>query len=146
MTLYKQCLMFSIEGLIGNNSNLSQDSWLNNSLILSKMKVLYHIKQPEEKTSFDILTYLKSVSNNRNIYKCLTLEILYLLNFKKKFTQKNVNRIIDNYFKIVSCNLGKKANLLTVPEQIIEDQKYVTTLALSSLYAINQFYYEEETI
>ena len=67
------------------------------------------------------------------------MQILYVLNFKKKFCQKNFNRLISNYFKITYESVRKKTNILTIPEYVINDNQYLNTLALNNLYAISEF-------
>lgn len=145
MVLYKQSLINTIDALIGENNTFSQNSWLDNSLALSKMKIFYQIRKKEE-VSFDILNYLKRLSIDKKIYTLLIAEILYLMNFKKKFSQKNIYRIVENYFSIVSFNMTKKTNILLLPDRIIDDQYYLMTLAVSSLYTINEFYNNEKQL
>ena len=55
-----------------------------------------------------------------------------------------MNRLVDNYFKIISFSITKKINKLTIPDYLIDDQNYLTTLALSNLYTISQFYHDEK--
>ena len=55
-----------------------------------------------------------------------------------------MNRLVDNYFTIIFSSIRKKINTLTIPRYLIEDQDYWTTLALSNLYTISQFYYDEQ--
>jgi hypothetical protein len=143
MFLYKQCLLNTIDALIGENNTFSQESSLDHSLVLSRMKIFYQIRQKEE-VLFDILNYLKIVSVNKKMYTLLISEILYLLNFKKNFSQKNIYRIVGNYFNIISLNINKKATLFTIPDQIIGDEHYLTTIAVSTLYTINEFYDNEK--
>jgi hypothetical protein len=143
MVLYKQSLVNTIDALIGENNTFSQDSWLDDSLVLSRMKILYQLRKKEE-VSFDLLNYLKRVSTNKKMYTLLISEILYLLNFKKKFSQKNIYRIVGNYFNIISLNMTKKKKYFVLPDQITGDEQYLSTIAVSNLYTINEFYDNEK--
>lgn len=144
MTLYKKCLVLTTEALIGEQSILPQKSWLDTSIILSKMKILYKVRQKKDETMFNIVDYLTTITNNQKLYPLLILEILYLVNFKKKFSQRNVNRIAENYFKIVFLSVTKKINMATVPEPIVTDLNYLTTLSLCNLYTISKFHYDQK--
>nr|YP_001293486.1 ORF146 [Rhodomonas salina]ABO70859.1 ORF146 [Rhodomonas salina] len=144
MTLYKKCLVLSTEALVGENNLLQQKSWLDTALVLSKMKIFYKIRQDENESLFDISNYLIDTNTNKNLYPLIGLEILYLINFKKKFTQKNMNRIIENYFKIVFFSIRKKINMVTAPTPVIDDFNYLTTLSLSNLYTISKFNYDHK--
>lgn len=143
MVLYKQSLVNTIDALIGENNTFSQDSWLDDSLVLSRMKILYQLRKKEE-VSFDLLNYLKRVSTNKKMYTLLISEILYLLNFKKKFSQRNIYRIVGNYFNIISLNMTKKKKFFVLPDQITGDEQYLSTIAVSNLYTINEFYDNEK--
>ena len=143
MVLYKQSLVNTIDALIGENNTFSQDSWLDDSLVLSRMKILYRLRK-KEAISFDVLNYLKRVSMNKKMYTLLISEILYLLNFKKKFSQKNIYRIVGNYFNIISLNMTKKKKFFVLPDQITGDEQYLSTIAVSNLYTINEFYDNEK--
>jgi hypothetical protein len=143
MVLYKQSLVNTIDALIGENNTFSQDSWLDDSLVLSRMKILYQLRKKEE-VSFDLLNYLKRVSTNKKMYTLLISEILYLLNFKKKFSQRNIYRIVGNYFNIISLNMTKKKKYFVLPDQITGDEQYLSTIAVSNLYTINEFYDNEK--
>lgn len=144
MHIYKQCLILTTNGLVGEENVLLKGSRLETSLALSKMRVFYKIRKDMEESSFDIYTYLETISNNIKSYTLLISEILYLLNFKKKFSQRNINRIVNNYFYIVFIFIRRKINLLTIPEEIIEDKNYLNTLALSNLYTVSRFYYDKK--
>ena len=143
MVLYKQSLVNTIDALIGENNTFSQDSWLDDSLVLSRMKILYRLRK-KEAISFDVLNYLRRVSMNKKMYTLLISEILYLLNFKKKFSQKNIYRIVGNYFNIISLNMTKKKKYFVLPDQITGDEQYLSTIAVSNLYTINEFYDNEK--
>ena len=145
MVLYKQSLVNTIDALIGENNTFSQDSWLDDSLVLSRMKILYQLRKKEE-VSFDLLNYLKRVSTNKKMYTLLISEILYLLNFKKKFSQRNIYRIVGNYFNIISLNMTKKKKYFVLPDQITGDEQYLSTIAVSNLYTINEFYDNEKQV
>jgi hypothetical protein len=145
MVLYKQSLVNTIDALIGENNTFSQDSWLDDSLVLSRMKILYRLRK-KEAISFDVLNYLKRVSMNKKMYTLLISEILYLLNFKKKFSQKNIYRIVGNYFNIISLNMTKKKKFFVLPDQITGDEQYLSTIAVSNLYTINEFYDNEKQV
>nr|BDA98642.1 hypothetical protein [Rhodomonas sp. NIES-1730] len=143
MTLYKRCVLLTLEGLIGDVKNESQISCLDNQIALSKMKVFYEIKKIKMESSFDIFNYLKLLFIDKKMHSFLVSEIVYVLNFKKKFSQKNINRLISNYFKIGLLNIRKKTNSYLIPEQIINDPHYLNTISFSVLYSINQFYKNE---
>ena len=143
MSFYKQCLVLTIESLVGEQNIPLKESWLDSSLILSKMKVFYKIRESENVVQFDAFEFLQKIGENKKLYILLLSEILYILNFKKKFSQKNMNRIVGNYFSIISLSIKRKINLLTIPKSIIEDQSYLTTLALCNLYTLSQFYDDE---
>jgi len=144
MNLHKQSLVFSIEALIGEHDVFSNKTWLTKSLVLSKLKIFYKLKCHNSELDFDISHYINTATKSKTLYIFLTLEILYLLNFKKKFSQRNMNRLVDNYFTIIFSSIRKRLNTLTIPRYLIEDQDYLTTLALSNLYTISQFYYDEQ--
>jgi len=144
MNLNKQCLIFTIEALVGEHDIFPEKTWLTKSVVLSKLKIFYKLKYQDSELDFDLSHYIDTAANNQKSYMLLVLEILYLLNFKKKFSQKNMNRLVDNYFKIISFSITKKINKLTIPDYLIDDQNYLTTLALSNLYTISQFYHDEK--
>lgn len=145
MSLQEQCLIITMEALIGENRIVSNEEWLDDSLVLSKMKIFHKIKQNKIEVQFIIFKNLQMLSDEKNTYSLLITEILYLLSFKKKFNQKSINRILNNYFRIISLHARKKINVITIPRQIISDDKYVLTLALSTLYTISQFYENKKT-
>nr|BDA98199.1 hypothetical protein [Rhodomonas sp. NIES-1006] len=144
MTLYKQCLIFTIEALIGKTNGFPEKLWLQNSLMISKMKIFYKIRKDDQALDFDIFDYVDTITHDRDLYTCLFSEILYLVNFKKKFSQKNINRIVENYFKIISLSIKQRTNILVLPRQIVQDHHYLNTLALSNLYILNEFYYDQK--
>ena len=144
MNLHKQSLVFSIEALLGEHNVFPKKTWLTKSLVLSKLKIFYKLKSHNSELDFDISHYINTATKSKTLYIFLTLEILYLLNFKKKFSQRNMNRLVDNYFTIIFSSIRKRLNTLTIPRYLIEDQDYLTTLALSNLYTISQFYYDEQ--
>nr|BDA98938.1 hypothetical protein [Rhodomonas sp. NIES-2332] len=146
MTLSKKCLVLITEALVGEHKTLPQKSWLDTALVLSKMKIFYAIRHEEKEILFNTFDYITTISKNQNFYSLLALEILYLVNFKKKFSQKNINRNVENYFKIVFLSIRKKINMLTIPIPIIDDLDYLTTLSLCNLYTISQFHYDEKKI
>ena len=143
MTLYKKCLILTIEALVGEHGNLPKKSWLETALILSRMKIFYKIRQDEHKIVFKTSDYVTILSNSQDLYSLLALEILYLINFKKKFSQKNINRSVENYFKILFFSIRKKINMKTVPAPIIDDLDYLTSLSLCNLYTMSQFHYDK---
>jgi hypothetical protein len=145
MSLQEQCLIITIEALIGENRIVSSEAWVDDSLVLSKMKIFHKIKQNKIEMHSNIFKNLQKLFDEKNTYLLLITEILYLLSFKKKFNQKNTNRIINNYFRIISLQSRKKINNIAIPKQIISDDKYILTLALSNLYTISQFYENKKT-
>jgi hypothetical protein len=145
MSLQEQCLIITIEALIGENRIFSSEAWVDDSLVLSKMKIFHKIKQNKIEMHSNIFKNLQKLFDEKNTYLLLITEILYLLSFKKKFNQKNTNRIINNYFRIISLQSRKKINNIAIPKQIISDDKYILTLALSNLYTISQFYENKKT-
>lgn len=145
MSLQEQCLIITIEALIGENRIVSSEAWVDDSLVLSKMKIFHKIKQNKIEMQSNIFKNLQKLFDEKNTYLLLITEILYLLSFKKKFNQKNTNRIINNYFRIISLESRKKVNNIVIPKQIISDDKYILTLALSNLYTISQFYENKKT-
>ena len=144
MNFYKQSLILTTESLMGEQNILPKESYLDNSLILSKMKIFYKIKKSQKFINFNTSNYLNRIGKKKEKYILLFLEILYILNFKKKFSQRNMNRILVNYFSLVSISIRDRNNRLVIPESIIEDDNYISTLALCNLYSLSQFY-ENET-
>jgi hypothetical protein len=134
MGLYKQFILLTLEGLVGVNITTSKQS-LNQVLLLSQMKTFHNFRNIYNNEN---LTDIKEEVQYEESYNQLVMQILYVLNFKKKFCQKSFNRLVSNYFKITYQSIRKKTNILTIPEYVINDNQYLNTLALSNLYAISQ--------
>lgn len=135
---FHQCnILLSVEGLIGEGNISSNKKLLQQDVIISKMKTFYQYKEYINNPIIDFNQ--TEVKLNLPVYKCLVMQILYILNFKKKFCSKNVNRLITNYFKIFYKSMHRKISILTIPEHINNDEIYLNTLALSNIYIINEF-------
>jgi|TARA_B110000261_G_scaffold66873_1_gene78394 hypothetical protein len=135
MGLYKQFILLTLEGLVGVNITTSKQS-LDQILLLSQMKTFHNFRNMSNNKN---LANIKQEIQYEDYYNLLVMQILYVLNFKKKFCQKNFNRLISNYFKITYESVRKKTNILTIPEYVINDNQYLNTLALNNLYAISEF-------
>lgn len=146
MSLYQKSLVLTLESLIGKYNNFSKKPFLENCIILSKIRFSSDTNRMQNENLFDLKNYLQSTFENNKLYFLLIYEMLYLLNLKKKFTSKNNNRIVNNYFELIISSMQKKINLLTIPEQIIDDREYLTSLALTNLYTINQIQNEKKNI
>nr|ASO75863.1 hypothetical protein [Storeatula sp. CCMP1868] len=126
MEFSKSYIIVSLDGLIGEGNFFSEEIFKN---ILHSKKTFYQYKEIKKSLIFD---------PHLVFYQSLTIQILYLLNFKKKFCSKNINRITSNYFKIFYKSVNRKIDFVTTPEQIIKDEPYLNSLALSNLYTINK--------
>lgn len=146
MSLHEQSVVLVIENLVGGDISTFQLSHLDTSVTLSKMKSFYKLKHKKVEFTFDILKYLIHFSKHRTSKLSLVFETLYLLNLRKKFSQKNMNRATDNYLKISLLNLQEKTNVSNFPENIIKDQNYWLTLSIATLYSISQFHNNETKI
>ena len=135
MGLYKHFILLTLEGLVGVNITTSKQS-LDQILLLSQMKTFHNFRNMSNNKN---LANIKQEIQYEDYYNLLVMQILYVLNFKKKFCQKNFNRLISNYFKITYESVRKKTNILTIPEYVINDNQYLNTLALNNLYAISEF-------
>ena len=130
IALQERCLIVTLEGLVGTNSKRNEDS-LYEAILLSQMKTFYDLRQ-----DFHVKNIEQELDYNES-YLQLVIHVLYVLNFKKKFCQKNLNRLIVNYFQIIYQSIRKKINILTIPEYILSDNPYLNTFALNNLYAIS---------
>ena len=142
MEFHEKHIILSLEGLIGEGNIFCERKLLQEALTLSKMKTFYQYKERKNDVCFDFDSGQETI--NLQAYKYLVMQILYILNFKKKFCSKNMNRIVSNYFKIFYKSIKRKVNTLTIPEYIINDESYLNTLALSNIYMINEFQHYEK--
>jgi hypothetical protein len=142
MTLHEKSLVITLDSFFSEYSYPDKKRSLEKSIVLSKMRVLNSIFKDKICLNFNLFDYLKSTCSCNQIYIFLFYQFLYALNLKKNFTSRNTNRIISNYFSILINSVQRKVNLLTIPQEIIEDKEYITTFALSNLYTINEFYNE----
>lgn len=136
MEFHERHIILSLEGLVGEGSILSKKSLLQQSVAVSKIKTFYQYKEELNDVMVDF-NQSKPVINLQ-VYQYLIMQILYVLNFKKKFCSKNVNRLITNYFKIFYKSMRRKIGVSTIPKHIINDEIYLNTLAFSNIYVINE--------
>ncbi len=142
MTLYEKSLVITLDSLVGEYAYSDKKRSLENSIVLSKMRVFNSIFRDKIFLNFNILDYLKSTCSCNIFHMFLLYQLLYALNLKKNFTSTNTNRTISNYFNILINSIQRQVNILTIPQEIIDDKEYITTFALSNLYTINEFYNE----
>lgn len=134
MKLYSNYISISFDSLMcGRNITFESLSLSSiNSLRLSNIKKFYYYKTRKRYKTIESSSELMKVDFNQN----LAINVLYLLNFKKKFCSKNLNRIINNYFRIFLLYINKDIEAESVLGLKINDKFYLNTFNLTNLYII----------